>query len=225
MNKLILGIDDAGRGPVIGPMVLAGAIIDKKDEKKLKLLGVKDSKQVSASKREILIEEIKKTAIDWKVEIITPAEIDGRSGAGLNLNQLEAVKAAAIVNNLNNGKESMDVVVDCPSNNIPKWQEYLLQHINNKKNLVFKIEHKADINHVACSAASIIAKVTRDSEIEKIKKNLGVDFGSGYPSDPVTIKFLHEHGKKYRKEGIFRETWQTWQDAKGKKAQKKIDEF
>jgi ribonuclease HII len=102
---------------------------------------------------------------------------------------------------------------------------YLMQHINNPNNLTFKVEHKADVNHPACSAASILAKVTRDMEIEKIKKQIGVDFGSGYPSDPVTKKFLQDYGKKHKKDGIFRETWGTWQNFKTKKEQKSISDF
>ena len=54
---------------------------------------------------------------------------------------------------------------------------------------------------MSCSAASIIAKTTRDAEIEKIKKKIGIDFGSGYTSDPVTCKFLKENSHKYKKEG------------------------
>ena len=222
---LILGIDDAGRGPIIGPMVLAGTLIEKKDEAYLRKLGVKDSKQVTPKRREILAEEIKKIAKGYAVSIALPSEIDSRASSGLNLNDLEAIKSAEIINRLNKGREKIEVIIDCPSPNIPKWREYVLKHIREPDNLILKAEHKADVNHAACSAASIIAKVTRDAEIEKIKKQIGVDFGSGYPADPVTIKFLQEHGKKFRKEGIFRETWQTWQNLKGKKEQKGINEF
>jgi ribonuclease HII len=222
---LILGIDDAGRGPVIGPMILAGVLIDSKDENYLKKIGVKDSKQVSKNRREILAAEIKKIAKEYFVSMTHPFEIDGRGKAGLNLNKIEAIKTAEIINKLNNGKDKIDVVIDCPSNNIFKWHMYLMQYIDNPNNLTFKVEHKADVNHAACSAASIIAKVTRDAEIEKIKKQIGIDFGSGYPSDPVTKKFLHDYGKKHKKDGIFRETWQTWQNFKSKKEQAKLDEF
>lgn len=222
---LILGIDDAGRGPIIGPMIMAGVLINSKDEQKLKSLGVKDSKQVIQKKREILAEEIKKIAVSYDISIIPSDEIDGRGANGLNLNNLEAVKAALIINKLNKTNEKIEVIIDCPSVNITKWETYLKGYVEKIKNLNFFVEHKADVNHVACSAASILAKVTREKEIEKIKKKIGRDFGSGYPSDPVTKKFLAEHGKKYRKDGIIRETWQTWQNLKGKKEQVKLDEF
>ncbi|MBS3090323.1 ribonuclease HII [Candidatus Pacearchaeota archaeon] len=222
---LILGIDDAGRGPIIGPMVLAGVLIEKKDEAHLRKIGVKDSKKVTPKRREILAVEIKKIAKDYHASITLPLEIDSRALNGLNLNNIEAIKSAEIINKLNKSQERIEVVIDCPSPNIPKWREYILKHIHEPDNLIFKVEHKADVNHIACSAASIIAKVTRDSEIEEIKKRIGVDFGSGYPSDPVTISFLQKHGKKYKKEGIIRETWQTWQNFKGKKEQKNLKDF
>ncbi|MFH1248989.1 MAG: ribonuclease HII [archaeon] len=225
---LILGIDDAGRGPVIGPMVMAGVLIDSKDEDKLRLLGVKDSKQVIQSKREILAKEIEKIAVSYHFVIISANEIDGRGDAGLNLNQLEAVKTAAIINKLNKKDEKIKVVIDCPSVNTKSWQHYLEGYIDNIENLSLYVEHKADINHVACSAGSIIAKVTREKEIEKLKKKIGVDFGSGYPSDPITKEFIAKHGEQYLKEGIIRQTWATWtlnHEPKKEKKQKSLSEF
>jgi ribonuclease HII len=73
----------------------------------------------------------------------------------------------------------------------------------------FKVEHKCDLNHVECSAASVLAKVTRDEEVEKIKKWIKEDIGSGYPADPVTKEFLKNHIEEYRHLKIFRESWQT----------------
>jgi ribonuclease HII len=229
---LILGIDDAGRGPVIGPMVLAGTLIDISNETALKELGVKDSKMLTASRREFLAEKIKTIVLDYEITQISPKEIDAREENNLNLNDLEAIKMAGIINKLvervkskQDKKEKIKVIIDCPSNNIQNWQRYLEKHIENKELLEINAEWKADVNHIIVSAASILAKTTRDEEIEKIKKKIGVDLGSGYPSDPVTIKFLKDYSKKYQKDGIFRESWQTWKDVCGKKKQKKIDEY
>lgn len=222
---LILGIDDAGRGPVIGPMILAGCLADEKIEAEFKKLGVKDSKKLTAKKREILAEEIKQKAIAFEVTITHPQEITARNHVGVNLNQIEAIKSAEIINKLNKGAEKIIVYIDCPSPNINAWQNYLESHINKKENLEIHCEHKADVNHVSCSAASIIAKVTRDAEIEEIKEKIGVDFGSGYSSDPVTCQFLKDYAEKHKNDGIFRETWQTWKDVCSKKEQKKLGEF
>jgi ribonuclease HII len=97
---LVLGIDDSGRGPIIGPMVLAGVLIHKEDETKLKKLGVKDSKKLTPKRREILAKEIKKYAKGFSILLAQPQEIDGRNAAGLNLNKLEAIKSAKIINTL-----------------------------------------------------------------------------------------------------------------------------
>ena len=226
---LILGIDDAGRGPVIGPMILAGCLADDKIEAEFKKLEVKDSKKLTAKRREILAEEIKRKARAFEITITHPQEITARNHIGVNLNQIEAIKSAEIINKINEkaikGAKKIVVYIDCPSPNIPAWQGYLESHINKKENLEIHCEHKADVNHVSCSAASIIAKVTRDAEIEKIKEKIGVDFGSGYPNDPLTCKFLAEYSEKHKNDGIFRETWQTWKDVCGKKEQKKLGDF
>jgi ribonuclease HII len=222
---LLLGVDDSGRGPVIGPMVLAGCLIDEKTAEEFKKLGVKDSKKVLKNKREVLARIIKEKALGFEILIVHPDEIDARNGAGVNLNDIEAIKSAEIINKLNDNSRIIKVAVDCPSPNIVKWKAYLEKRIQNKENLIMHVEHKADVNHVACSAASILAKTTRDAEIEKIKKKIGVDFGSGYSSDPVTMKFLNEYFHKHKKDGIFRETWGTVADHKAKKEQKKLGEF
>ncbi|MBI5149038.1 ribonuclease HII [Candidatus Pacearchaeota archaeon] len=222
---LVLGIDDSGRGPLIGPMIMAGVLLKKEDEERLKRLGVRDSKKLTDKRREILAAEIRKVAVGYEIFVVHPNEIDGRQAAGLNLNKIEAIKAAEIINKLNKKNEKINVVIDCPSNNITKWHLYLVGFVKNTNNLNFIIEHKADVNHVACSAASILAKVQREKEVADLKKKLGVDFGSGYTSDPITQKFLKEHYKDHKKDGIFRETWQTLKTEKAKKEQKSIVDF
>jgi len=222
---LKLGIDDAGRGPVIGPMILAGCLVDDKIEQEFKELGIKDSKKLTPKRREFLAEKIKKKAITFEITLTYPDEITSQNKAGVNLNTVEAIKSAEIINRINKGKEKIIVYIDCPSPNIPAWQRVVEKHVKNKENLKIHCEHKADVNHISCSAASVIAKTTRDAEIEKIKKIVGVDFGSGYPSDPLTCKFLKDYAEKHKKDGIFRKTWQTWKDNCSKKEQKNISDF
>ena len=90
MDTLILGIDDAGRGPVIGPMVLAGCLIDSEIEPELKKLGVRDSKQLTQKRREFLESKIKEKAEAFSIQVTHASEIDGRFDSGKNLNDLEA---------------------------------------------------------------------------------------------------------------------------------------
>ena len=98
---LTLGIDDAGRGPVIGPMVLAGCLIDDKAAAKLKRLGVKDSKQLTQKRREHLSKIIKEEAETFEIIVINPSEIDLKNYKGIDLNKLEALISAKIINRIN----------------------------------------------------------------------------------------------------------------------------
>jgi len=229
--RFYLGVDDAGRGPLVGPMLMAGVLVDGDKQKQLKRIGCKDSKQLTAKERENLFEKIKEIYLGYHVVATSPTEIDNRTNVGLNLNRIEAIKTAEIINEILKTIKTpedgeIEIIVDCPSPNTVEWRNYLLRYIeDNGKKVNVKCEHKADVNHVECSAASILAKVTRDGEIEKIKREIGIDFGSGYPSDPVTMEFLEKHSKEFKNHGIFRKTWGTWQEHIVKKEQKKLDGF
>jgi ribonuclease HII len=222
---LTLGIDDAGRGPVIGPMVLAGCLLDENAERELKRLGVRDSKQLTQKRREFLVEKIKEKAELFEVALSHPDEIDGKNSHGINLNDLEAIKAAEIINKINRGLNKIKVIVDCPSPSIEKWKDSLKTKIDNLSNLEIVCEHKADVNHVSVSAASILAKIIREKEMAAIKEKYGNEVGSGYCSDPKTCKFLVSYSRKYKKNGLFRQTWKTWKKACGQSQQKKLKDF
>jgi len=219
---LTLGIDDAGRGPAIGPMVLAGVLVDKEIEKQFVKLDIRDSKTLLPKRREQLAKLIQQQAIAYNTILISVDEIDGKNNDKLNLNQREAVAASMIINKLNKKKEQIKVVIDCPSTNISAWKEYLEQFILGKSNLSIICRHKADVDNIVVAAASILAKTTRDAEINKLKKQIGVDFGSGYPSDPTTRKFIYEYYEKFKGKGIFRESWSTIKKHKSYKTQKKL---
>ncbi|VVB82659.1 Ribonuclease HII [uncultured archaeon] len=221
---LVLGIDDAGRGPVIGPMVLAGCLIDDKVEKELKNLGVKDSKQLTQKRRVDLAEKIKSLAETFEVTLAYPEEIDGKNHDGINLNALEAIKMAEVINKINKGYGKIKVIIDCPSVGIEKWKDFLKTKIENLSNLEIVCEHKADQNYVAVSAASILAKIVREKEMEKLKEKFGNEIGSGYCSDPKTYKFLATHTKTHADQGIFRKTWSTWKEACAISEQKRLFE-
>jgi len=210
MKEFELGIDDAGRGPVIGPMVLAGCLIDKDTATNFRKLGVKDSKDLTPKRRDLLVEKIKDQAETFEIVLASPDEIDGNFNGGSNLNKLEAKKMAQVINKINKGYAKIKVIIDCPSVSISPWTDYLKRHIKNLSNLEIVCEHKADKNHISVSAASIIAKHIREIEMTKLKKKYGPEIGSGYCSDPLTIKFLEKHAIKHEHDGIFRKTWRTW---------------
>ncbi|MGC8533272.1 MAG: ribonuclease HII [Candidatus Parvarchaeum sp.] len=204
---ITIGIDEAGRGPLIGPMIIAGIGFNDEVAKKFKLMGVKDSKMLSIKRIYLLEREIIKTSNNFKVIKLSAEQIDNRFADGKNLNYLELDNMAEIANSL----EGQTVIVDSPSRNTTKIREYLMKKIKDKKVIA---ENYADKNHVEVSAASIIAKANREREVEKIKKGLGYDFGSGYPSDPKTMQFIKiitENGRitqePYKR--FIRKTWST----------------
>ena len=216
---LICGVDEAGRGPVIGPMVIVGITIDEAKESKLQWIGVKDSKLLTPKRREILFEKILGIVKGYKIEIISPSQIDAAlNDADMNLNWLEAVKTAGIINKLKPNK----AYIDSPSNNLKDYKNYLKNRITNKKTELI-VEHKADKNHPCVGAASIIAKVTRDKEIAKIKRATGQEIGSGYTSDPITVDFLKKNYDKYP--DIMRKTWAPYRDIIKNKKQKKLNNY
>ena len=201
------GVEEAGRGPVIGPMVMAITSYPKTKEEELRKLGVKDSKMLTPKVREELFEKIKKLC-DYELKIISNKEIDEAVNSSRdNLNKLEARTTAELINKLTKKIKIDEVMLDCPTVSLEKYSEEVKSQVDNKKIKVFS-ENKADINHPIVSAASIIAKVTRDKEIEKIKKDLGIDIGSGYPADPKTKEFLRRNlDCKY-----IRKSWATYKN-------------
>ncbi len=220
--ELILGIDDAGRGPVIGPMILAGVLIQKNKEKELKKLGVKDSKQLTPRRREFIATKIKELAEIYEIEISHPDDIDHNLNNGTNLNIVEANMVANIINRTNKGFKKLKIIIDCPSVSIIKWTDVLKTKIENLSNLEISCEHKADKNHIAVSAASIIAKHIREKEMTKLKEKYGSEIGTGYCHDPNTCRFLEKYAEKHQKDGIFRQTWETWKKACANIHQRKL---
>lgn len=223
---LYIGIDDAGRGPVIGPMILAGVLVNEKQEANLKLIKVKDSKLLSPTRREFLANEIKKIVTAYCIIKVSAKEIDSLLSQKINLNKIEAIKIAQIIDVLTKNVDSVKVIVDCPSTNTKAWQNYLLNHVKNVNRINIKCEHKADLNYPVVSAASILAKVTRDSALNKIKRQYGIECGSGYPSDPQCISFLKTpKAKELAKLGLIRQSWHTWNKEMKKQGQKKLGEY
>ena len=176
----ICGIDDAGRGSMLGPLVIAGLSLDKKQLRKLSSLGVKDSKKLSPKIRERLYKKIIETADDYYITKISPRSIDA-SVRKHCLNNLEAKHMAKVVSKLN---PDMSYVDSCDVNS-SRFGKVISKLSDNHK---IKSYHQADSRFVIVSAASILAKVARDRSIAKLRKTYNL--GSGYPSDSVTVKFV-----------------------------------
>lgn len=182
-DDITIGIDEAGRGPVIGPIVMAGVSLDSDLNIRFKAAGVKDSKMLSIRRIYQLERIIREFSLDFKVVVRTAAEIDNRFKSKKNLNYFELDDMSDIANLLRGGR----VIVDSPSANTAKVRRYLEKRIRGKEIIA---ENHADRDFVEVGAASILAKAQREREVETIKKELSYDFGSGYTSDPRTVEFL-----------------------------------
>ena len=196
--------------------------VKEENIKKLEWMGVKDSKLLSSSVREEIFDQLRDVVEDFRIEVVEPDAIDLSLGeAESNLNWLEADTSARLVSELDPDK----IIVDCPSVNIPAYKAYfesrLSKAVKDKAELV--VEHKADFNYIVVAAASVIAKVIRDRQIDKIKNEIGIDFGSGYMSDKKTQDFLEKYHDTYPH--LFRKKWKSYTNVLEKKKQKSLGEF
>ncbi|OGI12394.1 ribonuclease HII [Candidatus Micrarchaeota archaeon RBG_16_36_9] len=206
------------KGSVIGPLVVAGVMIDEADEEKLRKIGVKDSKMLTPHQRERLFPLIKKIAKDYVALKVSAKEIDELMKIK-NLNIIEAEKMAQIIKTLGADK----AYVDAPQVSTEKFKMVLLNMAKNHTEII--AENYADVKYPVVSAASIIAKVERDREVEKLKKEVGFDFGVGYSHDSRSIEFVKKALKDGKHLEHIRHSWVTVDGLKSKKEQKSLKEY
>ena len=197
----ILGIDEAGRGPLIGDMFVAGVVVGEESLETLRQYGVKDSKALSRSMRRKLFNIVLTLARCAVVRRFSPREIDVS-----NINELYEIGVSDIVNTVSKlGFNVSRIYVDSTSSRrlrrrvrsiVPSYVEVI-------------VEPRADEKYVVVGAASIVAKYLRDTHVRVLHKAYG-DFGSGYPSDPKTISWIEELVRKGGElPGIVRLSWRT----------------
>lgn len=182
----VAGVDEAGRGSAIGPLVVAGVSFPSDLMETLVDLGVKDSKQLTAKRREELAPQIETLATGVRYFDLQPRSIDSVVNRGLRLkklNYLEAVAMARVLREL----DPEEAYVDASDVDEVRYGETILRLLPAKPRLVS--EHKADSTYPVVSAASILAKVRRDAIIAALREEYG-DFNSGYPSDDKAIEWL-----------------------------------
>ncbi len=208
----ILGLDEAGRGPVLGPMVIGGIVIPEKKERIIERMGVKDSKKITPKRRAILARKLTKM-FDYELVEISAKDIDIMRAKGVNLNQIEKLAMMKIIKKLDADK----IIIDALDVKEGRLKEEMQNFAGNDKLVI--AEHKADENYLPVGAASIIAKNRRDqiidelnrTYIKKTKDKNGI--GSGYPSDPKTKAFLRQYTYKDMPEFV-RKSWETVQKIK-----------
>jgi ribonuclease HII len=213
---MLCGIDEAGRGPVIGPLVVCGVAVDS--DELLREMGVKDSKRLTPKRREELEPRILEAA---KVEIIEiPADEIDAVRSSITMNELEARVFAAIIEKL----EPEHAILDAADANEEEFARMVRRQL--KREVQITSKHKADITYPVVSAASIIAKVNRDRCVRHIEKEIGRPIGSGYASDPRTIAFLDSWMAENKVlPPHCRKSWCTSQNLMTMKSLRRLDQF
>lgn len=207
----IIGIDEAGRGPVIGSLMIGISIFNLEEKEniknlneKLKSLGFKDSKLILENKRNELFNYVVEN-FEYDFIELTPKKIDEvLNSFNSNLNKIEL---ESIVKIIEKHKPNL-VIIDSLTSNPKDFEKKIKEKINFNFEMI--CENKADLNFPIVSVASIIAKFKREENIKNLKEEFKIDFGSGYPSDPKTKIFLKENYKNKELEKIFRKSWNTY---------------
>ena len=206
---MAIGVDEAGKGPVLGPMVVSAIACENEDD--LREIGVRDSKALTPKRREEIYNILTEN-FSYHCVVITASEIDAlRESITMNVITAKAhamaiKKVAALTPDV-----LTHVYMDACDVNEERYGSVISGYVGSSYTIIAK--HKADSLYPVVAAASIIAKVTRDHIIKDIKADLYEewgDIGSGYPSDPKTIKFLKGYIEKYHKSPyIARSSWAT----------------
>ncbi|MBD3261681.1 MAG: ribonuclease HII [Candidatus Altiarchaeales archaeon] len=192
MTDFFCGVDEAGRGPVVGPMVIAAAAFTRNSLKKIAQLKVRDSKKMSPKRRLQSEPRIKEIAQEYAVIRVQPHQID-RLRSNCSLNQIEADKTAQLILSLSNKPHR--IIVDACDSDAKNYLKRIKKalYLLNPDYYIPHMDalHRAEDRYLEVAAASVLAKVERDRVAEKLKVRWG-DFGSGYPADEVTKRWLNE---------------------------------
>ncbi len=198
---IVAGIDEAGKGPVLGPMIIAIFEVDEACLGEVLASGAKDSKLLSENKREEILSRLEKIG-SGKVKVISPQELDSRD---CSLNEFEMREIAKLIDS----SRAEEFYIDSIEANGERLAEKIRAHLRVKRTVRIIAKPKADRDYPVVSAASIFAKVRRELEVAKLKKVFG-DFGSGYPSDERTLEYLKNFiAENGAPPSIARKSWET----------------
>ncbi|MDY6761764.1 MAG: ribonuclease HII [Candidatus Nanohaloarchaea archaeon] len=218
----ILGIDEAGRGAVLGSMFVGGVLVDEEDLDELETMGLKDSKELSDADREGFVTPIKELAEATVVKEVTASEIDELREV-TNLNVIELRTFASIIEET----EPDTAYIDLPEPDGERFANKIRKELPDDFPAVDMVaEHGADSEYPVVSAASILAKSAREAHTAELKQKYGAEFRTGYSHDQDTIDFLRdyleEHGELPEET---RMSWSTAQDLIEESEQAGLDSF
>lgn len=217
----ILGVDEAGRGPVIGSMFIASFEIEEEKISDLEEIGVKDSKKLSNRKREEIREKLDEIGT-YTLKEIKASQIDEMREV-MTLNEIELQGFVEVMKNSDADRFTVDLPEPDGDRFIRKMKSELPVKFQKKD---FVAEHGADDEYPEVSAASIVAKSARESHVEKLHQKYGYNFASGYPHDKPTIEFLEkymeDHGELPKET---RMSWSTAEKIVKKSKQKSFEDY
>ncbi|MBN1235669.1 MAG: ribonuclease HII [Methanotrichaceae archaeon] len=188
---LLLGADEAGKGPVVGSMFVAGLVIEEDRLFDLAGFGVRDSKLLAPAKREMLAKKITRIATDQYILEVKAHVIDELRGV-MTMNEIMVKSFSSVVARLHADR----AVLDAADVNAERFAQRV--KAASKTTMDLTAEHKADQRHQVVSAASILAKVQRDASMRELEEAMNCKIGSGYPHDRDTIAFLERWVKENR---------------------------
>jgi ribonuclease HII len=244
-EMMLLGVDEAGRGPAMGPLVVAGVLTE--DEDRLGKMGVKDSKVLSEMRRGELFKSLARENYHCILEV--PARVIDLVRETMTMNRLEVLCFATVIASLHRGEKATHpdlpdditvsiggsgdtfnrVILDAADVRAERFGDEVLETVHQIEDIGgigFLSKHKADRDHPVVGAASILAKVTRDRRISEIAVELGEEIGSGYPSDPITRSFLKEYvGRNGTLPEHARTSWETCRKLLDDKQQRSLLDF
>lgn len=212
MNEALeIGVDEAGRGSLISDLVVSLVAVTHDKIDTLRSIGVKDSKELSPRKRSELAEQILSISSIAVISYISPSYID-RAVSNNGLNMLETRVLINIFRAVRPLLEHLNTRLKIYVDEVKGYDTFIerfLKKMFGEKLVLFLMESRADKKYPVVSAASIVAKYFRDSNLLFIKNIFG-DFGSGYPSDPKTREWVINNYSTYRKpHRIIRRSWST----------------
>ncbi|MGA1820628.1 MAG: ribonuclease HII [Thermoplasmatota archaeon] len=242
---MFLGVDEAGRGPVLGPLVIGGIVSG--DQEGLRKEGVRDSKELSPPQREALYDQL--SSGHYHCVMVVPAAAIDASRKVMTMNRLEVVCFSSVILSMLLGRsfthpdikgevevslggkrtEIGSMILDAADVDENRFGEAVLSEVSRFADIGgigILSRHKADRDHPVVGAASILAKVVRDSRMKEISSEAGLDVGSGYPSDPLTQEYLADY---VQKNGSLppqsRVSWETSRALMAKRLQRTLMDF
>lgn len=211
----IVGVDEAGKGPVLGSMFAAAVRVPSPA---VLPSGIRDSKELPASRRVAFARTLRANdRVTVSTIEVPPAEIDAPE---TDMNTITVDAHAAVIEDV--ADDSAAVIADASDVNPTRFARRIHDRVSVAD---VSAKHGADASSPVVAAASVVAKVARDAHIDGLAQTYGA-IGSGYPSDPTTLEFLRQYVTDHgHLPACARRSWATSADILAAAEQSEIEDF